>query len=570
MCSSAPSPSRPASEALPGSLSGLGPALLAAGVVGTAHAWYVVLDQRLPRDPGLYYRQLPAAWEATSAPFSHLADLGHILASSSGWYNLLLASGMHVIGRGPMAFGLATLAWVVLLLVGVALVTRGLGSGRAALAATLLVGAMPTVVVEGRTPWIHVPEAALALACLAAWQRDPGLERRLGALAVALAGVLLITLRESGLVWAATLAPLLIWSGSGRRRWRRILLVLTCWAVAALVPLVELQAYLSAKFGARERYEDQLPDLVEQTVSNLSWPVIWAVLGGLVLMALPPLALSKRPARVVLAAWVLAALGMWAAFRAGLDNFTPAAAALGILAGLGLSRLGSWGVLPALGAFAVVTLPQALPVRQVAPFAQLPGFPDYLLGEHPNNYYRPWRGFAQREVQALLSAVCPAGREEPCVVVTGHGMFSPFTEDPGELELFLLGRQDVKLVSLRESPHPPELAHVDALVTYRCPDREAAWRERYPYAADNRANMIWTHDFRPIWTMRLYGECRTLWMTPQGEVPNEAALPTRGQRLYGTEEFLPENRPLAPPLEGGRWLGGDPQPEVPPKPPLGG
>lgn len=523
--------------------------------VGAAHAWYVALDQRLPRDPGLYYRLLPDAWEATGAPWSHLGDIGHILASSSGWYNLLLASAMHLLGRGGLAMGLANLVCVVLALLGVALVTQGLGSSRAALAATLLVGSMPTIVIEGRTPWIHLPEAALALLVLAAWQRDPGLAQRRSVLALALGGMLMITLRESGLVWAATLAPLLVWTGGAPRRWRRIGLVLVSWGVAALVPLVELQAYLGAKFGARERYEHQLPDLLEQAVSNLSWPVMWASLAGLVLLVLRQIGWPRKPARAILAGWLLAALVMWAAFRAGLDNFTPAATALGILAGLGLSRLKAWGVVPALFPFLVVTVPQALPTRWIAPFARLPGFPDYLLGEHPNNYYRPWDGFAQHEVQSMLAAVCPAGRDAPCVVVTGHGLFSPFTEDPGELELFLLGRQDLKLVSLRESPHPPELRHVDALIAYRCPDHEAAWRERYPFAADNRAAVIWMHDLRPIWTMLLYGDCRALWMSPKGEVLDEAALPERGQRLYGTEEFRPGAQPLAPPIgDDHRWM----------------
>ncbi len=528
----------------------LATAALILGVLA-GQALFAVLDLRMPRDPGLYYKLLPALYQALEHPIEQADAIAGALVQSSGWYNLLLAAGMHVLGRGPLVMELAMGLWVGLLLLGTGLLARGVGGPSAGFNAVALGASMPLVLVMGRTPWIHIPEAALAVLVLVAWHRDPALQRWRTVISLGLGGALAITLRHSGLVWIAPLAPLLLWTDGRPRAWRRIPLVILCWALALVVPIIELQRYLEAKMGARERYVSQLPQLLEQAVSNLSWPTLWICGLGLALLILRRPRWPRQPLAPLLVLWLLLAGIMWVMFRAGLDNFTPAAPALAVLAGLGLARLGAWGAAPALLCFIVTTLPQWLPHSAVQPFMRVPGFPDFTAGTHPNNHYRPWDGFAWAQVGGLLEATCGPALGEPsgvepgqgCVIAVDHGLFSPFTEDPGKLELFLMGADEVHLISLRDLQEMPKLAQLQALATYDCLEREEHWRERYPLTRQVLADMLDGYDLHPVWKEELSPACYYLWMTPEGALLDEAALPQTGLRVH-------EDRP-PPRREGG-------------------
>ncbi len=520
--------------------------------VATAQVLFALEDVRLPRDPGLYFKLLPELYQALAHPLDNLRALSGALAESSGWYNLLLAAAMRMVGRSGLVLDLACAVWVALLLVGTALIARRASSPTAGLCATLLAAAMPVVIIIGRTPWIHVPEAALAVLTLATWQRDPALRRWRTVLALILGGMLVITLRHSGLIWIGPMSLLLFWTGGAPRAWRRIALVLAGWALAVAVPVLELQRYLEAKMGARDRYVSQLPEFVEQLVSNLSWPTLWACLLGIVLFSLRRPRVPRRPLEPLLVVWIVLGVFLWSLFRAGLDNFTPVAPALAILAGTGLARLGRWGVIPAGLAFLVASLPQWLDKDAVRPFMNMPGFPDFTAGTHPNNHYRPWTGFAHAEVRGLLNASCPEDVSEGCVVAVDHGLFSPFTEDPGRLELFLIDEDRVHLISLRDLESMPRLAQLHALATYDCHEREEHWRERYPNTRQILADMLDAFDLHPVWAIDLYRNCSYLWMTPDGELRDEQALPATGRHI--TEKLEPPRRDGSQPT-GGSYLG---------------
>jgi hypothetical protein len=508
--------------------------VLVIGVAGLDQLVWMIRDQRMPRDPGLYYKLLPQCYTWLGSPVEHAGDLLGALVASSGWYNLLLAVAMRVFGRSGALIELACLCWVVLVLVGTARVARRLGTPLGALCAVLLVSSMPLVMVSGRTPWIHLPEAALMLALVLAWQADAALARWSTVAKLAVVGALLLTLRHSGLVWLATIAPLLLFTRGQPRAWRRIGLVLLTWGIAAVVPAMELQRYMTAKMDARQKYVDHLPGLYTQLSDTISRPVLWICLVGLFLLLLRKPRLPREPIKPLMVAWVLVAVLLWALFRAGMDNFTPLAPGLAILAGLGLARTGAWGAIPALLAGAVFVVPQWLPF-EARGHPMLAHTLHITVGSHPLNWYIPWRGFGPSEVQSLLEASCPKSTEQKCVVVVDHGLLLPFAEDPGALELFLMGADHVQLVPLRGHQVPPRLPWVHALSSFDCMDQSEDWRERYQFSKDTLQQVIAGHELQPVWTDLLWGRCGYLWMTPEGELVDSEALPTTGHILARSE-----------------------------------
>ena len=526
--------------------------LLITAVLG-AQLHFALIDVRLPRDPGLYYKLVPSLYNAMGHPVANAGELLGGLLQSSGWYNLLLAAGLHLLGRGPLTFELACAAWVTLLLVGAALVARRESTPLAGFCAAALAAAMPMVIIMGRTPWIHIPEAALAVLVLAGWQRDRALARWPTVLWLALGGSLVITLRHSGLIWMAPLAPMLLWTGGPPRAWRRISLVLLAWALSCVVPALQLLEYLEAKMGARDRYASQLPQFLEQLVSNLAWPTLMACTLGLILLYLRRPGWPRRPVRLLLLAWLVLGGLLWIVFRAGLDNFTPMMVALAILAGMGLARMGAWGVLPAIFAFVISSLPQWLDKNTVVIFHSIPGFPDFTAGVHPNNHYRPWKGFAHPEVRQLLEASCPQSTETGCVIAVDQGLFSPFTEDPGVLELFLMDLERVDLLSLRDIGGLPRLERVHGMSSYYCPERDAHWRERYPHSQALLKELMDSFDLEAVWSTDLFLGCTYLWMAPEGVLENPSALPTSGSPATpGPADVQGRTSPGVQPVESQR------------------
>ncbi len=504
-------------------------------IAGLNHLIWIVQDQRLPRDPGLYYKLLPRCYEWLGAPLEHASDLLAALVASSGWYNLLLALLMRAFGRSGALIELASLGWVLLVLVGTARVTRHLGSPTAALAAVMLVASMPVVMVSGRTPWIHVPEAALMLGLVLAWQADAALRRWATVAKLAALGALLLTLRHSGLPWIVTIAPLLLFSRGAPRRWGRIALVALTWSCAAVVPALELKRYMVAKMGARERYVEHLPDLWIQLGDTIGKPVLWLGILGIALLLLRRPRLPKEPVKPVLLAWMVASIVMWVVFRAGMDNFTPIGPALAVLAGLGLARLGPLGLVPPTLAATLFVVPQWVSIE--APLAPwLTRHFGLTVGTHPLNWYMPWRGFGPREVQALIDASCPSQADATCIVVVDHGLMLPFAEDPGALELFLMAEDRVRLVPMRGHRAPPRLNRVHALASFDCLDQPQDWRERYEFSEEVLHQLMEAYALKPVWTDLLWGRCGYMWHTPDGALLDPLAMPTTGTPLYQGED----------------------------------
>jgi hypothetical protein len=244
--------------------------------------------------------------------------------------------------------------------------------------------------------------------------------------------------------------------------------------------------------------------------------------------------LPREPVKLVLLGWVVVSVLLWGMFRAGMDNFTAFAPGLAILAGLGLARISGWGAIPAVLAGAVFVVPQWLPL-EARGHNMLAHTLHITVGSHPLNWYIPWRGFGPDEVRALLEASCPEDPEETCVVAVDHGLMLPFAEDPGALELFLLGADHVQLVPLRGHRVPPRLRRVHGLASFDCVDQAEDWRERYQFSKDTLQQLINEHDLRPVWTDLLWGRCGYLWMTPEGSLVDEGALPTTGHVLVERE-----------------------------------
>lgn len=507
--------------------------------VVVAQVSFLLADGRIPSDPGLYYRDLPqryADWQALdlSAIFNGLID-------STGWYNALIALVMVPLGVSPQLFAMFGALWVTLILVGVGLIARKLHSPAAGLAAVCLTAAMPAVFLMGRTAWIHTPETALVLLLVAAWLHDRTLEHRRTVAAMALLGVLAVALRPSGAIWVGLLTPLLVLGAP--RRWLRILAVAVAWLVSLAVPLSNAEHYMLAKAQARDRYADQLPDLMVQIIAlvghlPLGMVGVGVAAGGISLLVRRPKRLEAM--LVVLLLWPGAALLLWAVFKTGLDNFPLIAPGLAILAAWGLARLARPLAAVTVPVFLLVYIPQWIPAASLMSLHRIPGAGLYLHGSDIKNHYRVYQRYGWADLEALVAATCG---EEQCILAIDQGLLEPFSEDIGALELFLAGADTVELVTIRHGKLHPSL-DISALVEFHC-DSEAdlQWRQRFPDSIDNLTTILSTYRLQPAWSRPVRSGCEVIWMTPDGELLDPEAMPETGQRI------LPMN-PKPPELDG--------------------
>lgn len=507
--------------------------LVVVAAVAVAHGVFIARDSRLPEDLGQYYKAVPTVFRAFDD--GNLWDvLAGLLPTSGGWYQALLAAGLRVLGRSAEGFRAFDLAWVT---AGLALAWRcgrRLGGPRGGLATVALLGAVPLFVVQGRTGWIHIPEVTLVLATTLAWLRNPRLVGWIGPLTLGLAGFLALTLRPSGLVWMGTLGlvalpPLLV----RRTAWRGLAVVGIAWIAGALLMADELPGYLAAKLEARDRYAAQVPSLLSQISTGIG--LVPAAVGGLAaawgLVRLP------RPVALVLGGQVLAAIALVAGSSAGVDNFPVAVAAVALAAGRGLVAVGEapWStarlrnlvtVLPwlPLPLFLFWHLPQwtsgipAFPLNDLFVRAGLPVYPS------PGTAFVAWDGPADREILALLDASCP-DRTLRCEVLVDQGLFRPFAEDPGALQLFLAGWDDVKVWEARMPAKALQVAEPDAALEFECGDRDLPWRTRYPQSVENLVSILRSQGLRPAWSGPFNDTCTLVWLTPGGTLPDPSRAP---------------------------------------------
>ncbi|MCK6503110.1 hypothetical protein L6R53_06900 [Myxococcota bacterium] len=550
-----PSADRRASSALAWTLG-----LVAAGVPAALHVDWILRDARLPRDLGLFYQRVPQVWAWLVGEGGEAdATLRPLLSHSGGWYEALLAGWLALVGRSPATFQVVDLAWMLALFALVAVAaaavsdvgghTRDAGAGaraaRAALLALLLAAGSPFLAIFPRLSWIHVPEAVLILGAALPWLRDPTLPR--GAGWSGLLGALAVLLRPSALPWLAPLGLAMAAGVDGRRPPPRTLAVVAgAWLLGAAPALVSLGRYLGPKVEARERYARDVPPLLEQVLLGAGPLVpVAALVGGAFFLARG----RRAPGRLLLS-WVALTLALWAAFRAGMDNFLVGFAALAILGGAGLAHLPRLGPALALAPWLLLHLPRLLPPpaepSALSPLLGALSLPPQASLHSP---YRPYTAWGRQELAQLLAASCPdQGR---CTLGVDQGLLVPYSEEPGRLELFLAGHDRVDLLDLRGDAPLEGLPRVHALVHYACGERDASWRLRYPRSLTLIARLVRSQELRPAWTRTLSRDCRVLWLVPDGQWVQPAAVPADGDdlRFVALPDLArpPPGLPAAPP-----------------------
>lgn len=509
-----------------------------------AHARFILVDTRIPRDLGLYYEGVPHAYDLLNGRTpGTAAEWLHTLGMSTGWYHVFLGGLLTVLGRNQDSFQVPDLLWMGVILVAVAGLGRRLAGEVAALCAVCLTAAMPGVVVAARTAWIHVPEAAICLLGLWAWVADPGLARRRTALVLALVPMLAFSLRPSGFIWAGSMMGLVAWSAWRGRNAERVgrlklaLIVLGC-ALGTIPPLRYFGEYMSAKMASRARYASTLPDALLQIQMMVGALPAWISAVGLVLGIVAALRSIRRlrlgegarPAGALLVLWVGLAGVLWLLFQAGVDNFTVAGPALALVASFGLASLlpRAGSVLSLLAVF-VFWFFQWIPQPDGGSIVRrTPGLREITFDPHLMNFYRPWSHFGEPEMRALVDATC--GRDAKpgeCVVIADQGLYVPFGEEPGRLELFLAGETRIQLLPIRDV-QDPNTQKLDALAEFHCGERDIQWRLRWPRSLPNLETLISAQKLEPAWSMEVGPQCVFLWLTPGGTVQTPEQLPRGG------------------------------------------
>jgi hypothetical protein len=425
------------------------------------------------------------------------------------------------VGRTPLVLSLAGVVWLTILLMSVLSIGRKLGGGPGALGAVALTSSIPHVLFFARTAWIHIPEAALLFAGLAWYLQDPGLGRRRTVAILALTGALCISLRESGLVWTATMAPLVVFGTRARRPerpWARIFAIGTAWFIAALPQIIGLVRYLSRKLGARERYVLQTRPLLEQFPESLTPAIAYLALAGVLLFVIR---MSRHwqaslPLLLSWATWVPSL--MFLVFYAGFTNYTPFMPAVALVISLGLVWMHRW----------LAIIPVAIFIFQLKPQNQL--FFLHMSGEELVEDLKvmrnPSRGWGPLDVARLLDASCPSDQWRSCNVVVDQGLFYPASEEFGLVPLFQLAEDRVALRTVYEEPPGGwKSFRIDALPVFRCRDKDESWRRRTPDALDRILELSRIHQLEVAYSDHVDHLCDVHWLTPKGSFLRAGVAP---------------------------------------------
>lgn len=512
------------------------------------HLHFILVDQRMPRDLGNFYNDLPDFWRQLHGQQARFGPDGPPQPWDSGvWYEWLLALWLSITGPGGPAFRVFDLVWqsAILLFVGmgaaalVRLVDRPRepdnGSDTEARALTaaafalVLTGSMRSLVVMPRLSWIHVVELALLFGAAVPWLRDPTLRR--GFLPTALLGALVLLLRSSGLPWIAPLAlAILVGVGGRRPDLPRLAFIGTAWFLAALPSLIGIVDYLGPKLNSRARYAQNVAPFTEQ-VLDLAGPFApVAALAGVLLAGRKLLGVPQG----LLLIWALSPLALWAIFRAGMDNFLVGFAAFAILASLGLARRPAIGAVLVLPGWLLITLPRVLPApAPESTAARLLQRAHLSVRPTLRDVYVPFTEWGHPQLEALLDATCP--QTGTCVLAVDQGLLVPYSEDAGTLETFLLGRGNgLDLLDLRSGRHGQTGTRVNALITYDCGWQDQPWRQRFPNSLERLQMTIKSQRLRTAWMATVGGECIVHWLTPGGRVPRAELLPSNWDPPVGS------------------------------------
>lgn len=515
--------------------------VLVVAVVVASHLAFLLLDARMPRDLSLLHRDLPDLVVAFDQGAGR--RLLGALVEPGGWYTLLYAVVLTVGGLDPAVYRAVDLLFVAVAVAAGARVAARMWDGRAGLAAAMVLGAIPAVVVLGRSGWVHVPETALVLLALDTWLGDGQLERRRTRVVLAVLALLATSLRPSALIWLGPLALAMI-AGSWRRPTRLVGPALGLLLGTALwLPRIGL--YMQAKLDARARYLEAVPDLRTQLPEVLAGSGMLVLGVGLLLSLGLPVLRGQR----LLQTWALLPVLLFASTRTGIDNFVPGIVAAALLAARGLAR---WPVLglPLAGASLLLftglqwSPPDNETAQSIARSLQIPARPGL------RNNYRVYGAWGGADLRALVSATCG---HDPCRIAVDQGLLQPYGEEPGKLELMLLDLPQLKMIELRTGPGP-DLVRLDALMHWDCGTMDHPWRQRYPASVDALMGLLdgsldATGDkpaLAPAWSRPLDGACRPLWFTPGGEVDHPERLPPGSDILPGAAAPPDHRAPRGP------------------------
>ncbi len=452
----------------------------------TAQARFAVTDLRLPQDANHAHQTLAQIHHCLGSAHDWPLALWAAVGETAGWYNLIIAAGMHLTGGGAGVMRALHLVWIAGALLGLWMVARRLWGEAAGLLALLLVSPLAMGIHQlGRMGWIHVAELALLLQVLDGMLADPGLSRRRSVLRVGLGGVLALALRPTGLVWVATVAPLLLLARRQGAAWSRVLAVAGTWALALLPLIRDMGPYLEDKLEARPRYGAivGLDLMLPQLLDDLGLPWALLSLAGVVLLIAGRKFKPAAPL-LVLVSWVLLPVALYLLFNVGLVNFPVLYAAAALLGAAGLARLPALPVVvPALvlwlGAYSAQWLP--MPTAEDI-YRRIDDANIALHRDSPNNYYRPYKGLSPDMVNGLLDGTCPRDRSK-CAVVVESSLYHPAGLDAGRLGLFVSGRRQVELLEMRDLGAPEEARRARAYARFDCPEHTGAFTQRHPAVA---------------------------------------------------------------------------------------
>ena len=480
----------------------------------TAQIWFVVQDTRVIWDPGRYLIKVPEYYWSFESVSSAVGVLPSAAWDSTGWYQWIVALSMRIFGRDPWVFEAWAVFWFALTLVSSAVLAHRMAGGAASLAAVALIGAVPSVTVFARTAWIHIPEAALLMTALAIYVDDLRLERRRTVFWLVILGALTIQLRESGLIWVATMGPMILlgtWPRIGSRfPWTRVVSVGACWVLAVVPPLIRMVEYLEAKLGARERYILQTPPLKEQFVESLSLPVAVLCLVGVIFFTIE---LRRRfhPVGALLLLWGAVPILLFMIFYAGFTNYTPYMTAVCVAAACGLTWIdGSVAILP------VIILSIVFQAWWPEPLLEESVESMDLGRVELRKRMRPVAGWGGTDVVALLDASCTDERWHSCKVVVDQGLFYPGSEEYGFFELFLLGEDRVELRTIYDEPDGGwDGYEIDVFAIFRCGLQDDGYLRRAPDAIRRGLGLIEEHDLELIYSDKVDDFCSYHWFTPE-------------------------------------------------------
>ena len=490
-----------------------------------AHVVFAVRDARYPPDLNRVYTALPSLYVDLAHPSTWGDALATTFTTTTGWYNLLVAALSHLTGRPGFVFQLGLIASFALLLWATGDLARRLGGAPARAAAIALTASTPIVYGFARQGWVHVLEAAIALALVTTWAADTGLTQRRTRVGVAVGGLLLLWTRTSGLLFAASVLVALVsgWRAGGRGYFRRLGIAVAPWAIGMIPVVVVLQTYLSDKLASRSRYFAMVRPLTEQLPDDLGWAALAVLVAGVGLYATDPD--RRRGATVnVLIGWVVAGFSLVLVFGVGVDNFNVIVPAAAVLAGVGFARRAALLSLIPVALFIPIGGSFWLPAYEATTLLRiLPGTPKGMRDDHSDNFLRVYDEFGVAEIRALLDATCPGRDTTTCTVGVDRGLFRPSPEEPGALELFLMGETNVRLNSLAEARVIP--GRLDAVARYGCVQSDIGWTRRYPRAFYNTQMVVSAQNFSMAWRKTLSGNCTFEWYTQNGRVANAGALP---------------------------------------------